>query len=324
MAKTRWRRESERRYSEAARNFKLLVAAMHEFRRTLPPKEPAAREKIGKSIMAAHPRWIQENAPSAACKGSIAWLGQLSLVAAVANVETYLDEMEHRIKLVRKTTSHACHLSAVAKRAFILYLAPNSLHWPTKPDPSEFPAEFIVLELLVRIRNRFAHSDGTAASSLTEYLDNSEVADAWNSLGTKITKRATSVPAFPSRDISGVPIVEADLAVYAGIVAKECIMRIDEQFCTGLSEREILHVAVAELVRRSKIEKPQHAKNFESWVRGTLTIDFGLSRFKEPSMCRTGELARELRRVGIWNSIPGSSKKDKRQALQAGHRLATK
>lgn len=289
---------------------------MRRFQSALPSDDAAARDAIGEAVAEAHRRWIKENAPREACDDAVAWLCRLSLISFAANVEVYLDEIEPRVRHVRTVASseEAC-VAAIVKRAFFLQLALRGGALPKRLVFEDLPDDLKVLELFMRIRNRIAHADGSAGPSVKSCLDDPAMTKAWEDLAIKIAGGVDRVPGLPALAGDDLPVIEPGLTVYAGIVATACVIEVDEAFCSGLKEPEKLDLAVRELERLAKEEADP--KLLESWVRRTLVDDFGMERFAEPEMCKRGALVDELRRLGVWNRVPGSSTRPDRIALQS-------
>lgn len=314
---TKWRRQCELRNSESEHSFKLSIAAMKRFQAALPTDDKTASNAIGDAVREAHPRWCKENAPREACEDAVGWLCRLSLVDFTANVEVYLDEIEPRVRRVRSVaSSEEASVSSIVKRAFFIRLALDGGTPPKKLAFSDLSDDLKALELFVRIRHRIAHADHSAGPSVQSCLADPAMTKAWSALATDIADSSTRVPQLPALAEDGVPVIAPDLTVYAGIIARKCITRIDDAFCMGLTEPEKLTLAVDELERRARFEKPDPIQ-LESWTRGTLVDDFGMARFAEPQLCEPGALAKELRYLGFWNLIPGSSADPDRMALQS-------
>lgn len=304
------------RFSESEHSFKLLIAAMRRFQTALPADAAQASDEIGTAIRDAHQKWCKENAPPEACDEAVAWLCRLSLVEFIANVEVYLVEIEPRVRRVRTVaSSEEATVSSIVKRAYFVRIALSGGTPPLKLEFRHLPDDLKALELFARIRHRIAHADHSAGPSVQSCLDDPELAKAWSALGTEIADCSTRVPALPVLLSNGVPSIAPDLTVYAGIIARHCITRTDDALCDGLTETEKLVLAIDELERRAKDTKPDPIQ-LESWVRGTLVDDLGMERFAEPQLCEPGALASELRRLGFWNRVPGSSTNPERMALQ--------
>lgn len=289
---------------------------MRRFQANLPADAAQAADEIGNAVRSAHSRWCKENAPPEACDEAVAWLCRLALVEFIANVEVYLVEIEPRVRRVRTVaSSEEATVSSVIKKAYFVRIALRGGTPPMKLEFCHLPDDLKALELFVRIRHRIAHADHSAGTLVQSCLDDPELAKAWNALGTEIADCNTRVPALPVLSGDGVPSIAPDLTVYAGIIARHCITRTDDAVCDGLTEAEKLVLAIDELERRAKATKPDPIQ-LESWVRGTLVDDLGMERFAEPQLCEPGALATEMRRLGFWNQVPGSSTNPERMALQ--------
>lgn len=289
---------------------------MRRFQSALPADADQAADEIGNAVRDANPKWCKENAPREACDEAVGWLCRLSLIDFIANVEVYLDAIEPRVRRVRTVaSSEEASVSAVIKRAYFVRIALSGGTPPMSLTLGDIPDDLKALELFVRIRHRIAHADHSAGPSVQSCLDDPAMGKAWNALATEIASSSTRVPPLPVLAHDGVPSIAPELTIYAGIIARHCITRIDDAVCDGLTEVEKLTLAIGELERRAKEATPDPIQ-LESWVRGTLVGDLGMERFAEPHLCAPGALASELRRLGFWNRVPGSSTNPDRMALQ--------